>query len=990
MDKPEGYDEFLADENPQAAVAAQGMKTLGNAVYQSQPVQNVISGAPQQQFKEDLQGAMSGDPQAENAMAQHSLGMATMGIAQPAQEASGLILKAQKLFPEAKTFDELYKAADEVLAPSNPIMQALQQAKNRPVDLKQAQGLAKGGVVDPSYPPIVKIPVAKSPVIESLPQVTGDSEEPNEPPPGYEQFKSGAETQPTVVNREPSQTSEGPPPGYEEFIRPERLQRTHGTGEQQAKAALEGFGRGLVGPLAPALETSLGVNPEDIRKREEANPITHGASELAGFIAPALTGAGGLSKLTQVGALEAIGAKLGLKATEGANLASRIGTGAARGAIDNILLTGGDEVSKMIIQDPHQSAQTAMGDIGLAGVIGASLGGGLGAIPALWKVASGTKLGQTAADFKAAIADHINNPEPVAAVTSELSDLYKNVTSVSDEVYGPTGLKAQDIAKHLPELSPEMSEQAQSTYNKMNDTVSKMGKDQASYPPRLTQKLQGDLDKFSQAVSSEGAGSPAVYNAMQDLKQTLQGYSKYDKFVKPVDEAYDFVRTSKDLARDLRLSLEDKSVWGKAAERQQAINKAFSEYLPKLKDFEKKFTTEVAGDRVIDSGKINTYINQLGKPNAEIKQTLLKNFIDASDKYKQVISDTHANLGLEDLPLSSPLNATKATFKEKTLGSKLAQAVIEKGLTDVGGKGLGAATGAGVSSHLGLGKEIGAYIGLHALGPFFSSVLPALARPLVDGVASGEGFKAAADYAATVAKASNRIDKATAYIFKGSSFNGKMYEPNPRDREKLDKQLRLLQTQPEKLGNTGDKIAHYLPEHTQALSQTAQSAVNYLNNLRSDQTKRNPLDPKPVQSPTQKALFNNALDVANQPLVVFDKIKQGTINSQDIAALSNMYPDLFDALKVKLTGGLATAISKGDTVPYKTRLGLSMFLGQPMDSTMTPDSIRIVQAMSAARGPAQSQQPQQSQGVKSSPALQKLPGMYQTPQQAREQHRNKP
>jgi hypothetical protein len=198
-------------------------------------------------------------------------------------------------------------------------------------------------------------------------------------PEGLNEFLASPESQPGVVN--PSE-----PEGLNEFLAPELKEAQYGTFGQQAKTALEGAAQGLVGPAAPAIEQGLGVNPEDIRARAETNPMIHGASELVGLVAPAFATRGAslleraglgaaaealpaVAKATQFGALEAIQAKLGL--TAGETLASKIGTGAAKAAIDNMLISGSDETSKMILQDPNQSAQTAIANIGIAGVLGA-------------------------------------------------------------------------------------------------------------------------------------------------------------------------------------------------------------------------------------------------------------------------------------------------------------------------------------------------------------------------------------------------------------------------------------------------------------------------------------------------------------------------------------------------------------------------------------------------------------------------------------------
>jgi hypothetical protein len=77
---------------------------------------------------------------------------------------------------------------------------------------------------------------------------------------------------------------------------------------------------------------------------------------------------------------------------------------------------------------------------------------------------------------------------------------------------------------------------------------------------------------------------------------------------------------------------------------------------------------------------------------------------------------------------------------------------------------------------------------------------------------------------------------------------------------------------------------------------------------------------------------------------------------------------------------MTESLSKGKSIPYKTRIGLSMFMAQPLDSTMTPGAI-----LSAQPQPAP---PPQPQGKEKGSSLAKLPKSYQTPGQAAESDRS--
>lgn len=767
--------------------------------------------------------------------------------------------------------------------------------------------------------------------------------------------------------------------GYK-FLTPADLKAaSYSTTGQQIITGLEGAGRGLAGPLADAFERGLGVPAEDIRGREEANPTIHALAETGAFAGSMLLGVGEAGLVAKAGNVAAKALKVG----EEAGAASKIAGGAVKLATEMGLLQAGDETSKMITGDPNQTAESAASAITLAGLMGGVGGGALGAVSPIWKATVGNKAGQIIEDFKSRMKFHLDNPELTTAVGDELQNHYTTVKSLADEVYGPTGLKAQDILKSVPELNPKISSEMQNISENLQKQITKMNENPYRYPPRLASQLQEDSQNFLDVVTRPGATSGDLFNAAQDLKQTFQGYSKYEKFVKPVDEAYNFVRDSKDIAFKLRNSLENPEVWGKAAERQKTINGAFADFLPKLKDFEKKFTTEVAGERVIDPSKVNTYVSQLGKPNAELKKEMVKNFLDAAEHYKKVISDTHANLGLTDpLPHSSTA-LIRHTLEETTSGAKLADLFVKKGIVDLTGEGTGAAIGAMFGKSAGM-EGIGALIGAQTLGPFFKSVLPALVKPMLESANNATGLKAAIDYGMAVVKGEAEIAKVSKSLFKSGV---ELFGPDavsPGSRKKLEKALDHYENNPQAMLEVGGQVGHYLPQHNTAMGDITARATQYLNSLKPGTARGAPFDAPSVPTEAEKSAYNRALDLAQKPLLIARNIKDGTITPQDITTVKTIYPSLYTKLSQKFMNDAIEHMSKEDSVPYKTRLGLSLFLGQPLDSTMSAASIMAAQPILPP--------PQQQSGVtrkkKNTAPLSKMHNMYKTPGQSAEEDRS--
>lgn len=256
------------------------------------------------------------------------------------------------------------------------------------------------------------------------------------------------------------------------------------------------------------------------------------------------------------------------------------------------------------------------------------------------------------------------------------------------------------------------------------------------------------------------------------------------------------------------------------------------------------------------------------------------------------------------------------------------------------------------------------------------------------GKVEPEAFKTAVDFIHHTIKGENKLSKATQSIFKaGALVMPRTMMPSERDREKLDKRLEAMQVDPNHMLNVGGKTGYYLPDHGMELSKTAMNATNYLNSLRPVVQKKSPFDTDLKPSQAQKAKYDIALDIAQQPLMVMDSIKNGTLTPFELSVFKNLYPGLYKRTSQKLMHGIMEHTSKGLNVPYRTRMNLSLFLGQPLDSTMMPKSIIAAQATNVSSEQPSQSQPQQPKG--SLKSLNKFAASAQTGAQASEQRRLK-
>ena len=366
------------------------------------------------------------------------------------------------------------------------------------------------------------------------------------------------------------------------------LQQRYGTPDEHLKAGIEGFGKGLLGPLSTAIERIAGVPAENIAGRQAANPGASAVGTGVGLIAPALLTAGAsaaaragvagageaatalsaASKFTQAGMLERAGAAI---VPEGASAIAKIGSTAAKGAIENALFQSGDEVSKYLMNDPS-SASMAILDVGLSGVFGGVAGGALGTVPALWKASEGTKAGKMLHSITArlggregaipdAVADALNKagidmtPEIRAGLLEDPAarEMFKTLeqsdTTTSGKEFQASlqnfrsqmqGRVSETLGRKLEDINPDLSHY---------DVGKKIGRTLASEYDKQISPLASEFDalraKYGKTELGFALDAEAVKNAQDLGQQAVASAASGD-----VERASSLMEQAKDIMAD--------------------------------------------------------------------------------------------------------------------------------------------------------------------------------------------------------------------------------------------------------------------------------------------------------------------------------------------------------------------------------------------------------------------------------------------------------
>lgn len=249
-------------------------------------------------------------------------------------------------------------------------------------------------------------------------------------------------------------------------------------------------------------------------------------------------------------------------------------------------------------------------------------------------------------------------------------------------------------------------------------------------------------------------------------------------------------------------------------------------------------------------------------------------------------------------------------------------------------------------------------------------------------------FKTMVDYLHHTAKGETLLSNATKAIFKtGSEVLPESQFPTEKDRDKIKKTIDSSTDDPNKLLNITGKLGHYMPDHTVAMNQTAANAVQYLSNQKPNTAKLSPLDTQRESTKLEKAQYNRKIDIAQQPLMILKHIADGRLTPDDVVTQRSLYPALYDRTVQKLNDQVVKAKSEGKTIPYRTRMSLSLYMGQSVDSTMLPSNIMAAQPKAPMQQPQTATEPA-SNPKRSTTSLSKMSSMYKTQAQAAEQDRN--
>jgi len=211
-----------------------------------------------------------------------------------------------------------------------------------------------------------------------------------------------------------------------------------------------------------------------------------------------------------------------------------------------------------------------------------------------------------------------------------------------------------------------------------------------------------------------------------------------------------------------------------------------------------------------------------------------------------------------------------------------------------------------------------------------------------EGTIDALGFKNMALAVGAMQRAAKVTGHAVEAVFKsGVDVLPSKMIPTEADVEHLANLSQAAALAPEQVLNATGNLGSYMPEHAEAMGEAVARQVAYINSIRPAQDAPGVLDEAPKLNKVQTSSFNRALTIIEQPLVVLQHVKQGTLTPADVSTIKATHPHFYASLGQKLINQMIDMKDRGEAIPYSTRLSMSLFLGMPLDASITPHSIMV-------------------------------------------------
>jgi len=207
-----------------------------------------------------------------------------------------------------------------------------------------------------------------------------------------------------------------------------------------------------------------------------------------------------------------------------------------------------------------------------------------------------------------------------------------------------------------------------------------------------------------------------------------------------------------------------------------------------------------------------------------------------------------------------------------------------------------------------------------------------------EGPVNARAFKGMVNFIDQSYKAAKQTKRVVGNVLKPGAIT-LIHPMTSAEVEKLDEKMQTAQLDPNGAIKHISDFSSYLPDQATAAGMLSARAMTYLTKLRPQTGGATPLDPPRTPNPVEKAKYERALQIAEQPLLILESLKDGTLTKDDLTHLGVIYPALYTQYRKDVMAQIIEAKDRGETIPYRFVPALSMFLQQPLESSILPGNI---------------------------------------------------
>lgn len=188
---------------------------------------------------------------------------------------------------------------------------------------------------------------------------------------------------------------------------------------------------------------------------------------------------------------------------------------------------------------------------------------------------------------------------------------------------------------------------------------------------------------------------------------------------------------------------------------------------------------------------------------------------------------------------------------------------------------------------------------------------------------------------------------------------------SPSDRrdnhDKLQPKISELNASPEKLiddlhKNT-EALSEFAPQTAGGVQKTMLRATQFLNSkLPAANIPQKPLSNKYKPSEAELSKWHKYFSAVEHPTDMLHNVAIGNLVPEQVEAVSAVYPKLMSEMRTAVTDRLTTHISQKKTLPFRTKLSMSLFLGTDLVNSLDSKNILATQNMLATATQAKSDQ----------------------------------